>query len=187
MIDVSLQFIRDELNKYFFQKLDLSDCVLLNNFSKVSEDSTADKKIYLSLLNLEEDRISRNPDNFMKAGNKVIYKNPKLHLNIYCLFATNQDYAEGLKQLSLVFQFFQYNNVFTKINFPSLDSGIEKLVFELCSMNFEQLNNIWGMLGGKYFPSVLYKMRLITIDEMMPEAESELIKEIELEGKDFTQ
>ncbi|MCB0725935.1 MAG: DUF4255 domain-containing protein [Ignavibacteriae bacterium] len=186
MIDVSLQFIRDEINKFIQQKLNIIDSVKLDNISKVLEDSSAEKKIYLSLINLEEDRISRNPENFIKIDNKVIYKSPKLHLNLYCLFVTNQNYEEGLKQLSLIFQFFQYRNVFTPVNFPSMDPGIEKLVFELYSLNFEQLNQIWGMLGGKYFPSVLYKMRVITIDEMMTEAEGEPIKEIEISGKDYT-
>ena len=186
MIDVSLQFIRDEINKFIQQKLNLIDSVKLDNISKVLEDSGAEKKIYLSLLNLEEDRLSRSPENFVKIDNKIIYKNPKLYLNLYCLFVTNQNYEEGLKQLSLIFRFFQFRNVFTHENFPSMDSGLEKLVFELHSLNFEQLNQIWGVLGGKYYPSVLYKMRVITIDEMSTEAEGEPIKEIEISGKDYT-
>lgn len=186
MIDVSLQFIRDEINKYIQSKLSLIDSVKLDNISKVLEDSGAEKKIYLSLLNLEEDRLSRNPENFVKVDSKIIYKNPKLFLNVYCLFTTNQNYEEGLKQLSLIFKFFQHMNVFTPFTHPSLDPGIEKLVFELYNLNFEQLNQVWGMLGGKYYPSVLYKMRVITIDEMSIEAEGEPIKEIIISGKDHT-
>ncbi|HMQ68029.1 MAG TPA: DUF4255 domain-containing protein [Ignavibacteria bacterium] len=186
MIDVSLQFIRDEINMYLRQKLNVIDGVKLDNISKVLEDSGAEKKIYLSLINLEEDRLSRNPDNFIKVDNKVVYKNPKLYLNVFCLFATNQNYEEGLKQLSLIFKFFQQMNVFTPVNNPALDPAIEKLVFELYSLNFEQLNQIWGMLGGKYYPSVLYKMRVISIDEMAVNALGEPIKEIEIIGKDYT-
>lgn len=186
MIDVSLQFIRDEINKYLQPKLNLIKSVELNNISKVIENQSAEKKIYLSLINIEEDRISRNPENFTKIDNKVIYKNPKIHLNIYCLFTANNDYEEALKQLSLVMQFFQFKNVFTHENSPVMNPGIEKLIFELYSMNFEQLNHLWGMLGGKYLPSVLYKMRMITIDEYITEAEGELIRTIEIEGQDYT-
>ncbi len=77
-------------------------------------------------------------------------------------------------------------NVFTPFTHPSLDPGIEKLVFELYNLSFEQLNQVWGMLGGKYYPSVLYKMRVISIDEMSIEAEGEPIKEIVISGKDHT-
>jgi len=29
--------------------------------------------------------------------------------------------------------------------------------------NFEELNNLWGVLGGSCIPSVVYKMRLVKI------------------------
>ncbi len=41
---------------------------------------------------------------------------------------------------------------------------IEKLVFEMASITPEQLNNIWGSLGAKYMPSVVYKVRMLTFD-----------------------
>ena len=41
------------------------------------------------------------------------------------------------------------------------------------NLNFEQLNHLWGVLGGAYFPSVLYKVRLVKIrsDADMPAPE----------------
>ena len=40
---------------------------------------------------------------------------------------------------------------------------------------FEQQNYLWGMVGGKYLPSVLYKFRLLVIQENTPtEAVSEI-------------
>ncbi|MEZ4691637.1 MAG: hypothetical protein R3A12_16365 [Ignavibacteria bacterium] len=44
MIDVSLQFIRDEINKFIQQKLNIIDSVKLDNISKVLEDSSAEKR-----------------------------------------------------------------------------------------------------------------------------------------------
>jgi hypothetical protein len=61
--------------------------------------------------------------------------------------------------------YFQYKNVFTPANTPRLDNGIDKLVFEIASITPEQLNNIWGSIGAKYMPSVIYKMRMLTFDE----------------------
>lgn len=96
--------------------------------------------------------------------------------------AGHKDYETALAQISLVIQFFQYNNVITPKTNPSgnpkLDPKVEKLVFDLVSLNFEQSNQLWGMLGGKYMSSVLYKMRLVTISEETPKAETEPILKI---------
>jgi hypothetical protein len=44
-------------------------------------------------------------------------------------------------------------------------------------MNFEQMNHLWGILGGKYIPSVLYKLRLIPIQES-PSEKVSVVEEI---------
>jgi hypothetical protein len=39
---------------------------------------------------------------------------------------------------------------------------IDRLSFRLLNFSFELQNNLWGMLGGKYLPSVIYKMNMLT-------------------------
>lgn len=144
-------------------------------------------RVLISLVNLEEDRISKNPEFAVKTDSGLVYKNPKIFMNLYVLFSTNKnDYEQALQYLSYVIQFFQYRNVFDSNNSPDLPLQIEKLIADLVTLNFEQLNHLWGVLGGKYIPSALYKVRLVTIDEGLTEAESELIREIFTEAKDFT-
>ena len=77
-----------------------------------------------------------------------------------------------------VIQFFQAKYVFDHLNTPNLDAGIEKLVLEMMSFNLDQLHQLWSMLGGKYHPSVAYKMRMITVDSVTDQA-GPLIKEID--------
>jgi hypothetical protein len=134
---------------------------------------------------VEEDRISKSPDNFRKVNDKIEYRNPKIFLNLFVLFAVNKaDYLQSLKELSLVIQFFQQKFYFDLSNSPSLDVKIDKLLMELHSLNFEQLNHLWGVLGGKYIPSVLYKMRVVGIEDETIINTAEPILEIELiEGK----
>ena len=99
-------------------------------------------------------------------------------LPIYILISANfqdklvsdssDDYVEGLKQLSHIISFFQAKNVFTQDNSPALakyDPDIQKLVVELYSYSFEQLYNFWSVVGTKYLPSVLYKVRVISFQE----------------------
>ena len=135
-------------------------------------------------MNIEEDRMLKSPEKFTRVDDKTVQRNPNVHLNLYCLLAANKSkYNESLKYLSYVIQFFQFRNVFNHINDPSLDNNIDKLIMDLYTINFEQINHLWGTLGGKYFPSVLYKMRMIVIDEAFIEAEGGLITKVSIEGK----
>ena len=193
MIDKALKFIVDEVNSYLQSKLSFPDSIkiVLDNIARLHDGAGGGgsiNKIILSLVNIEEDRLSKNPDNFYKTeDNKVVYKNAPIHLNLYCLFAynhgendseTTNHYEEALMYISYVVRFFQHRNVFTASNSPALDPGIERLLMELNTLGFEQLNQLWAVLGGKYMPSVLYKMRLVIIDENLQTGLGELIKNI---------
>jgi hypothetical protein len=105
------------------------------------------------------------------VNNKIEYRNPPVLLNLYCLFSVNHNsYDTALQYLSLIIQFFQYRSVINAKNTPSdngliLDPKIEKLIVEMVTMNAEQVNHLWATLGGKYLPSVLYKIRMVTIED----------------------
>jgi hypothetical protein len=190
MIDKALKFIAEEVNNYLLTKLSFSDThkIVLDNIARLQDGGGNTNKIILSLVNIEEDRLSKNPDNFYKTDdNKVVYKNAPVHVNLYCLFAYNHGesdnestnhYEEALLYISYVVRFFQHRNVFTPANSPALDSGIEKLLMELHTLGFEQLNHLWAVMGGKYLPSVLYKMRLVVLDENLQSGVGELIKNV---------
>jgi Pvc16 N-terminal domain len=193
VIDKAFKFISDEINNYLKSKLSFPDSIkiVLDNIARLQDSlggGGSVNKIILSLVNIEEDRLSKNPDNFYKTDdNKVVYKNAPIHLNLYCLFSynhgendseTTNHYEEALMYISYVVRFFQHRNVFTASNSPALDPGIEKLLMELNTLGFEQLNHLWAVLGGKYLPSVLYKMRLVVIDEDLQSGVGELIKNV---------
>jgi hypothetical protein len=44
----------------------------------------------------------------------------------------------------------------------SIDPDIKRLTVELYSYSFEQLYNFWTVVGTKYLPSVLYKVKMLT-------------------------
>ena len=88
MIDISFKFIMDEINKYLNQKLNPTpkDLVVLADAVKIADSANQENNIFLTLINIEEDRISRSPENFVKIDNRVVYKNPKVNLNLYYLY-----------------------------------------------------------------------------------------------------
>lgn len=191
MINEALKFISDEVNKYLSIKLGpvTDPRLVLGNVARLQDSDQGGttnpmaNRAILTLVNIEEDRISKSPDNFRRNldSNSVSYKNPRVYLNLYCLFSINRNtYDDALKWLALVVQFFQYRNVFTRENSPGMDDKLERLVLDLYSMNFEQVNHLWATLGGKYYPSALYKVRMVVIDDDSKEAEAGLITEVNI-------
>jgi hypothetical protein len=157
----------------------------LGNIGEIVSGTTnnhgSNADIIITLINIEEDRISREPKNYVSRNNSILFKNPPVHLNLVLLFTAVRHeggYGLGLLDVQQVIQFFQAKYVFNHFNTPDLDPGIEKLVLEMVSYNMEQLQQLWSMLGGKYHPSVTYRMRMITVDSVSEQAILP-IKEIE--------
>ncbi len=188
MISESFKFLVEELNTYLSQKLGVTtdQRLVLGNVGKAldndgSGNNALTGKAILSLVNVEEDRVAKQQDAFVKTDTGITYQNPPLYLNLYALFSVNRtDYGDSLKWLAYIVQFFQFQNVFTPLSNPNLDSRIQKLIADLYNLNFEQINQMWSILGGKYLPSVLYKVRMITIDEDAITMESGFIKEVDI-------
>jgi len=204
MIDNALKIIANEVNKYVVRKLDpdrdpsSTKRIATGNVTKVQEpDNTGSRSDSLSapgiltLVNLEEERILKNPNNYVRINDKIEYRNPKIFLNLYCLFAVNHSaYDTALQYLSLIIQFFQYKSVIDHKNTPPdnglvLDQKIDKLIFDMVSMNSEQVNHLWAILGGKYLPSVLYKVRLVTIEDDTPDKTVEPVSKLGINGHDI--
>jgi hypothetical protein len=191
VIDLALDFLRTQVNSYLSVKLDpppSADAIILFNVSQLADGSgngnnnTTTSNALISLVNVEEDRVSKMQENFQRRDPALAYKSPEIYLNLYVLFSVNlNSYSEALKRLSLIIQFFQHQNVFTPITHPDLaGTNIEKLIVDLYSLGFEQLNHMWSILGGKYLPSVMYKVRQITINEDVIVSEGGFIKEINI-------
>lgn len=149
-------------------------------------------KIGMSIINIEEERVVKDQvfEHRNINGNYERY-NPELKLNLYVLFCANfvnsgesTKYGEGLKQLSNVISFFQGKNVFTPDNTPEMDPSLQKLVVDIYSYSFEQQYNFWSILGAKYLPSILYKVRLVTIQEKVLENQNVPITDLEINTND---
>ncbi|MDD4190514.1 MAG: DUF4255 domain-containing protein [Mangrovibacterium sp.] len=195
MINETLKFLLDEVNLFLSLKLGATTDprLVLGNVTKAMDSdgggtNSLSNKGILSLVNVEEDRIARQQDNLVKTESSVSYKSPPIYLNLYVIFAINlTEYAESLKWLACIIQFFQYQRLFTPLSHPSLDSRIRKIVPELHSMSFEQMNHLWSILGGKYLPSAMYKIRQISLDEDATIAGGGVITEVDLNGRNKIQ
>lgn len=165
MIGDAIEFIRKEVRKH----LQVADEeVIINSARKLVEENNA-LGAYISVVNVEEETALRNTPHAERRQGQLKYAEPPVYLNLYLLFAFEfQTYATSLVHLSKTIELFQSKRWFGQatqagpgaIPFPA---KLEKLVFEMVNMNFEELNNLWGVLGGAYFPSVVYKVRLVKV------------------------
>jgi hypothetical protein len=184
MIDSALKFLTDEINAYLVLKNEpvnaaSPEIVLTNVAAEDGNWAIPPKTLGLSLINIEEERVFKEQQSaFRNEAGDIEHYNPNIKLNLYILISANFAagdaggntnttgiYTEGLKQLSYVIGFFQGKNVFTPDNSPALPAELKRLVIELYSYSFEQQYNFWSVVGAKYLPSVLYKVRMLVYQE----------------------
>jgi hypothetical protein len=193
VISEALTFLVAEVNRYLDAQLGstTADRVVLGNIARLADDSgggggkTGDGSLaMLTLVNIEEDKASRNPQHFRRIDDQIIYRNPSIQLNLYGLFSAHTaTYSTALEIVAYIIQCFQAQKTFESQSDPNLDPQIGKLTVDLFSLNFEQINHLWSTLGGKYYPSALYKIRLVIIEDTTPMAGGGLIREIDLNGR----
>lgn len=186
MLDVALSFLADEFNAYLLRRTGSA------TLGQVVPGALLDEKgslaipngtVALSLVNIEEERILREqvPARVMVGGREMLLQ-PELKLNLTLLFAARMtDYPTTLKALSNVLTFFQSHPVFSADDYPALDARIGKIVVELYSVTPETLNQIWASIGAKYQPSVLYRARLVTIQDREPFIPGQPVTDIALD------
>ncbi|HHT06419.1 MAG TPA: DUF4255 domain-containing protein [Hydrogenispora sp.] len=186
MIDKVMEVIRAEVNDFIGRKLEdttIPDRVVLTSFvddnGRVAIPTDA---IGLSLLNIEEERTFKEAAMIRtaKAESSSSFVTPPISLNLQIMFtAYFKNYAESLKQLSFILGCLQTKPVFDRNNTPAL-VGLDtaKLIFELNTLPLEQQHYIWSMIGLRYLPSVIYRVRMLTIFERDVISEVANIKEI---------
>ncbi|MGH6784321.1 MAG: DUF4255 domain-containing protein, partial [Sphingomicrobium sp.] len=163
MINEAIDYIRRELRDY----LGVDDTEVIIDNAHVLKDAANSKGAYISIVNVKEETALKNGEHYVRENNQVRYKEPPVYLNLYLLLSFEfDDYGQSLLRLSQAVELFQSKRVFSAENdtpanqFPAT---LEKLVFDFVNLNFEELNHLWGVLGGAYYPSVLYKVRLVKV------------------------
>ncbi|MFV0436038.1 MAG: DUF4255 domain-containing protein [Desulfopila sp.] len=198
MISHALTILKNELNAHLagsYQattpQVDLGN--LAEGFAQGTGGGLARDKLYLSVVNIKEEKTLKNVPNFSRneATLKTVYQNPPVFLNFLLLMsAVHADYTNALLVLSRVIRYFQAKNVFTEGNVApaslttaspvnSLDTLTAfKLILDLYSPTMEEINHLWGTLGGKQYPFVLYMLRMLDLQFATPPREEPLVQEV---------
>lgn len=171
MIGSAIELVGSQLNQHLRRHLSLTEDVV--EVSHILEqDGTLvpdiNNKLVLFLVNIEKDTSAPRVGNGTGAPTSArAVEYPPVHLNLYLMVAAHfpgRNYREALKFISGAIAFFQGHPVFTHANSPDLDPGIQRLVLDIENLGFQELSHLWGVLGGKYLPSIMYRMRMVTVD-----------------------
>lgn len=169
MIDSVLTFLRDELASYVLARTNSTNVEV--KLTKLVDESGkyafGEEVIALSVINIEEERLfkSQLPEYSFIDGQHVRLE-PEMKFNVHLMVAANFNlYAQAWKAISMVLTYFQSHSTFSSAENPALGPDVEKLTIELESLSFEQLNQVWAYIGGKHLPSVVYKIRMVIIQD----------------------
>jgi hypothetical protein len=193
----ALSIVRNELDRHLASYGVVGSQVELGNVGEIASaggnNGQGRGKTVLSVVNLVEERTLKNEPSQIRddVALRVRYVNPPVFLNVALLVtATHNAYADALVALSRAVLFFQHRSVFTPdtvdpgsltANAPvNLLDRLEefRLVFNLMSPTLEEVNHLWGTLGGKQFPFALYSVRMLEMQFQSTLGEGGLITEV---------
>ena len=169
MLDTSVRAIKDKLNTFLSRHYDFDDdpVVIAPLFDQSDAVGHSKNKLSVFVVNLQKDTTSRINNQFVPASGNTMYKTtPPLFLNMYIMIGAYFDpsrYQQSLQLLSSAILCFQEQPVLDRYNTPELPDGLDKLILDIENIGIRELSNLWGMLGGRYFPSILYRVRMIGI------------------------
>ncbi len=184
MIDAAINHIAGELNQYLKRTFDLNeDLVVISNILEQdgSVATHVNNKIVVSLVNIEKDTVPYHPKKAVNVGAMRTVTNAQpVFFNLYLMFAScfaGNNYREGLKFISNTISFFQSQPVFDHQSTPGLDKNIDKLILDIENLNMHDLSNLWGVLSGKYLPSIMYKVRMVTYESGAVKAQTPVLSQ----------
>ncbi len=197
MISSAIRLIADELDAYLAAS-GIGAVVTLGNVADLEQENTAAlrERILVTMVNIEEESTLKNslPPSFNNAVGGLSYEEPPVYVNLYLLFSATYEqrpdgYETALNRLASVIRFFQVRRTFSVQNSPNgslvastqvsqEDKNYLRLYLELYTLTFEQINHLWGSLGGKQVPFVMYKMRLVRLRDRATTGTGPVIEEV---------
>lgn len=170
MIERTIGFLAKQLDVYLSARLPGERHVVLAAPAAADAAAAAEtaRKVLVSLVNIERETAAANSSQRVhQDGSAAVRVAPPLNLNLTLLICANYEdnYPDSLKMLSLVVRFFQAHPLFTPQAAPDLPEPLTRLAIEWCDMDLQAMNNLWSVMGGRQLPSVLYKVRMLIVED----------------------
>ncbi|WP_158218950.1 DUF4255 domain-containing protein [Roseateles aquatilis] len=187
MIDVALQLLARQLNQHLRQRLGADeDMVVLSNLLEQSGGPVplAQHKLVLFLAGIERDTLAHRAA--QPAGLQQRLQTPEpVYLNLLMMCAANfsgTNYSEALKCLSGAIAFFQARPVLDHQNCPDMDGTLDRLTLNIENLSSAEMHSLWAIHSGRYLPSVLYRVRLVSLDGQWARGRDIVIGQTDVRG-----
>ncbi|MCB0835196.1 MAG: DUF4255 domain-containing protein [Bacteroidetes bacterium] len=169
MLEKALTYIHTSLDQFVKKKLKTDESKVING-TLIRLDGSVPQlnqnKLIISLINIERERLKPfyNPRHVL-SNKELVRTPPSERFNLDILLVANfDDYSESLKFLNAALLFFQLYPSISANDYSNIPQGLSKLEFEVEKITYREMQNLWSAMGAKYQPSIIYKVRLITID-----------------------
>lgn len=171
MIDAALSLLAGQLNQHLRGSFDLTeDLVVLSNLHEQNGALVplVANKVVLFLTGIERETAAhRGVEGGGVSGQAAMPGPQPVFLNLMLMCAANfsgLNYPEALKCLSSTIRFFQGRPVFDHANAPEMDADLDRLVLSIENLSSSEMHSLWGIHSGRYLPSVLYRVRMVSMD-----------------------
>lgn len=171
MIDTVINHLAATLNQSLRRAFSVAEDLVVASCLHEQDGNVAVQaanKVAVFLVNIERDTLPQTmPRSAASPGVRVGLTHSPVCLNLMVMFAAHfggSHYGEALKLIAGTIAFFQSRPVLDHHNTPELDPRIDRLALDIENLSMGDLGNVWGLLGGRYVPSVLYKVRMVSID-----------------------
>lgn len=161
MIHTLLNTLADRMNEFLLSYYSRAEVMVEVGVIEPTSDEESSDKIILSVLNIQRETSMGISNPYLKTDStRLNKKSSPWFLNIDFVTAAvfaPKGYAESLKVLSDCISFLQQNSTIL------LPEG-QKITLEPMTLGIQELSNVWSILGGHYYPSVVCKARMLAFD-----------------------
>lgn len=185
VIDRALEHLATHLNGHFRRNFQVAeDVVVVSNLQELggAPVAFAAGKLVLFLSGVERDTVAHRAARDSSPSNSVIRGAAPVYLNLLVMCAANYSgshYTEALKFLAGAIAFFQGNPVFDHQNTPGMDTRLERLALNMENLSSQEMHSLWSIHGGRYVPSALFRVRMITLDSGNVRSRDAVVRQIE--------
>ena len=171
-----------------------ADIAILGNPSQLENPDvgpTLENQVLLTLINVEEEAALKNGQTVFRENGGVAVRHRPVYLNLFLIFsASYANYQTALQRLGQVVTYFQSQKRFDPSLFPGAVAGLPpetelSLTVELVTLTLEEINHIWGALGGRELPFAAYRARLVVMQADRPAEGGGLIRDVEVGLRDL--
>ncbi len=160
MVYQTLRLLVEQLNDFLRVSFTLSKDIVQLAPIQGDADSPTENRVSVSIVGFERETAGGIRFERQAAGQSQVGSAPKWHVNVHVLFTVlfkEKQYGEAVRVFSAILLFLQRN---TSFMVPGTGT---RYAIEPVNLSYADQASLWGVLGVSYQPSVLTRVRLVTV------------------------